>query len=268
MQEQRKGYIFGGWYVDEKLTRRLNPGAMLPGSIKLYPKWIPQKFPVYYELEEGVNSEYNPHEVDIESEILKLFDARSTGRQFVGWFWKGKKVEYLEQGICEPVYLKGVFQDPVTISFDTGQGARLNPLQVQTNGRLRQISAPFRMGFVFDRWYLDEKKSRPLQEDHVFFTDTTLYAGWKLREYEIQYELDGGEFDQEPITRFNFDSATFVLPLPQRTGYDFAGWFDERGNQQYMVRHGSINNRNLKARWLRKSKARFRIQAMEENESD
>lgn len=261
MEEKREGYIFGGWYVDKELTRRLNPGGVLPGSIKLYPKWIPQKFPVYYELDEGVNSEYNPHEVDVESEILKLFPARSTGRQFVGWFWNGKKVEYLEQGIHEPVNLKGVFQDPVQISFETGHGADLRPVQAGTDGLLKKAPRPFRMGFEFTRWYLDAARRRPWNENHVFLDDATLYAGWKLKEYEIRYDPDGGFFEEDPVERFTFESATFLLPAVYRPGYDFAGWFDERGNQQLMVRHGSINNRNLQARWIKKNKTRLRIKA-------
>ena len=35
-QEHRKGYLFGGWYIDEECTKRLNPGGILPTTMTLY----------------------------------------------------------------------------------------------------------------------------------------------------------------------------------------------------------------------------------------
>lgn len=256
---EREGYIFCGWYVDEARTRRINPGGRLPGTVHLYPKWEPILYPVYYDLEEGVNSEYNPHEVSVESKIFKLYPARSKGRQFVGWFRNGKRVEFLEEGIQEPVRLKGIFQDPIAVSFDSMGGTRVPARTVGADGRLDRLPAPFRIGYAFDGWYLDEKRTLRCPSDRQFHEPCTLYAGWHLSEYDIQYELNEGVFEREPIRTFTCATPTFALPIPVREGYDFEGWQDERGNPHLMIRTGSINSRRYIAVWKAKNDAVFMI---------
>ena len=59
-QEHRKGYLFGGWYIDEECTKRLNPGGILPTTMTLYDKWIPIWYKIHYDLDGGMNSRLNP----------------------------------------------------------------------------------------------------------------------------------------------------------------------------------------------------------------
>ena len=49
-----------------------------------------------------------------------------------------------------------------------------------------------------------------------------LYANWGVESYTIQYNLNGGTLSN-PKTSYNIEE-TFTLPIPTRTGYDFAGW--------------------------------------------
>lgn len=255
----REGYIFVGWYVDKALTKRLNPGGKLPGTVRLYPKWKPISYPVYYDLEEGVNSEHNPHEVSVETRIFKLYPARSKGRQFVGWFRNGKRVDYLEEGIQEPVRLKGVFQDPVVVSFDTGGGARIREAVVNACGCLDTLPVPLRIGYEFQNWYLEPARIHRCTSETRFLKPSTLYASWKLKQYEIHYDLQGGFFESSPVQGFTCATPTFILPRPIRPGYDFDGWEDERGNSHLMVRKGSINSRRYIARWSPQTQNVYRI---------
>ncbi len=259
MEKDRTGYQFEGWYVDENLTRKLNPGGLLPGNIELYPKWTAQKFPIYYELEEGVNSQYNPHEGDPESGIVKLYPAQAKDRQFVGWFLDGKRVDYLPDGIRQPIHLVGKFQDPVIVHFDTNGGARMKDQNVGLDGRLKTLPNPLRIGYSFDGWYLDENLKHRCLPDHDFLHSCTLYAKWRLTSFEVRYDLDEGAFVDDPIQSFTCLTPTFLLPKAQKEGFDFEGWFDERGNQHLMVRKGSINNRRLKARWTLQPSVTFKV---------
>ena len=256
-----EGYEFAGWYVDEACTRRLNPGGVLPGEIRLYPKWKPITYPVYYDLEEGVNSEYNPHEVSIESEVRKLYPARCKGRQFAGWFLDGRRVEYLEEALQHPVHLKGIFQDPVCVSFDTGGGARLPAQTVDACGHIVSPPTPFKIGYEFKGWYQDPGMIFSWHPDTVFLNPSTLYASWSLKEYTIRYDLDGGTFKKEPPKSFTHLSPTFLLPQAHKAGYDFGGWLDERGNQQLLIRKGSLNDRHYRAHWIPRKGSSFRIGA-------
>ncbi|MBF0578816.1 InlB B-repeat-containing protein [Erysipelotrichaceae bacterium RD49] len=261
MEKDRTGYQFEGWYIDENLTKRLNPGGKLPGHVELYPKWTTRSFPIYYELEEGINSPYNPHEGTVESGIIKLYPATAKDRQFIGWFLKGKRVEYLENGIHEPIHLVGKFQDPVIVSFESNGGARMKDQIVGLDGHMTNWPKPLRVGYTFEGWYLDSDFKHQCQADHVFLCSCSLYAKWELTFFEVRYDLDEGMFEEEPMERFTCLTPTFLLPKAYKEGYDFQGWFDERGNQHLMVRKGSINHRKLKARWLKQSPVLFKVES-------
>ena len=47
-------------------------------------------------------------------------------------------------------------------------------------------------------------------------------ANW-VKNYEIEYELDGGTITNQPTT-YNETTATFTLPTPTKEGYTFTGW--------------------------------------------
>ncbi len=64
-----------------------------------------------------------------------------------------------------------------------------------------------------------------MKKDHVF------YAIWDDEPFEfiIDYKLGGGTFansEEVPYT-FNVESDTITLPLPQRAGYIFDGWYTD-----------------------------------------
>lgn len=255
----REGYIFDGWYIDPELTKKLNPGGRLPSTVKLYPKWIPKTYPVYYDLEEGLNSPYNPHEIRYHSQIVKLYPARAKGRQFVGWFLNGKRVEYLGELEPGPVYLKGVFQDPVRVRLDTGGGAKLADVVVSLNGYIDKLPRPLRIGYDFVDWYMDPQFVHRYRSDYTFIKPSSLYAKWKIKHYKIEYDLDGGVFEETPVRSYTHLSSTFLLPKASKPGYDFAGWHDERNNRHLMIRKGSIRDHYFKAKWIARNQEQFFI---------
>lgn len=259
MPKDHDGYTFEGWYVNSDLTQKVNPGGILPAEIHLYPKWSVEKYPVYYELDEGMNSPYNPHELQATSHLVKLYPATAPDRQFVGWYLDGKRVEYLDGSRRQTLHLVGRFRDPVLIHFETNGGGRLTDAKAGANGRLDKWPVPIKIGCRFAGWYLDQALRIPCEEDHDFEEETVLYAKWDLVRYKVFYDLDGGQFDETPIRSFTSRSATFLLPKVSRPGYDFEGWKDQKGHLRLMVRHGTINNRSFKASWKPHTTERFKI---------
>ena len=267
MSMDREGYIFDGWYIDPEFTKRINPGGFLPNTVKLYPKWIPKTYPVYYDLEEGLNSPYNPHEIRYHAQITKLYPARAKGRQFVGWFLNGERVEYLGDLEPGPIYLKGIFQDPVSVHLDTQGGAKLSDIVVNLNGYIDRLPKPLRIGYDFVDWYLDPNFIHRYHSDFAFLKPSSLYAKWRLKQYKIEYELDGGVFDEPPIQNYTHLTPTFLLPRASKPGYDFAGWHDERNNRHLMVRKGSIRDHYFKAKWIAKEQEQFFVRQRQKRKS-
>lgn len=77
----------------------------------------------------------------------------------------------------------------------------------------------------------------------------TLYAHWKPNVYEITLDANGGK-DLE-IKKLNviYDAAYGTLPIPEREGYTFTGWYlgKERIEEDSLVE--ITKNEVLKASW-------------------
>lgn len=88
--------------------------------------------------------------------------------------------------------------------------------------------SPSKSGYNFKGWRLDDSRQaitlnelRELIKD----ADVTLYAIWQ-QVYAINYELNGGMFDNEEVRDTWISDTPLSLADPIRQGYDFCGWFD------------------------------------------
>lgn len=99
-------------------------------------------------------------------------------------------------------------------------------------------TAPSRQGYDFEGWYLSSDCSG---EKWDFTSDTLsssvmLYAHWVIQEYQMTFDLAGGDGTlPEPQTRnyFSYDEVNAELTCkvsepsvnPTKVGYTFAGWW-------------------------------------------
>ena len=92
-----------------------------------------------------------------------------------------------------------------------------------------------RNGYSISRWY-SPAQDRNFKPDYVYSTlnlkkNPVLIAVWETAPYEfsISYQLDGGSFsgDDEVPYSFTVKSDAITLPIPQRAGYLFNGWYSD-----------------------------------------
>ena len=83
-------------------------------------------------------------------------------------------------------------------------------------------------------------------------TECTLYPYWSPIEYTITYHLNDGSGTMTPTT-YTVESETFELPTPTKTGYTFAGWYENvelTGNAVDQIEKGSTTgNKEYWAKW-------------------
>lgn len=101
---------------------------------------------------------------------------------------------------------------------------------------------PTKEGYTFTGWYTDETCSNKYVGEMVR-DDMTLYAGWQINRFTVTYDANGGT-DCESVT-VDWNTVP-TLPTPERTGYNFVGWYD--GDTLY---EGAPikENRTLTAHW-------------------
>ena len=109
-------------------------------------------------------------------------------------------------------------------------------------------------GYQFDGWYTAATGGTKLSASTTYTyyptSATTVYARFSAKNYTITYNTnDGNSIAQKTYT---IETATFVLPTPTRTGYTFAGWYDNAnltGNKVTQVAKGSTGDKTFYAAW-------------------
>ncbi len=115
-----------------------------------------------------------------------------------------------------------------------------------------------RAGYSFGGWYASADFTGDVIESIAAgnYGNREYWAKWDVVNYTITYHLNDGTF---PST-YTLDSYMtytiedeFTLPVPVRTGYEFAGWFTDStfsGNQLNFISRGTTGNIIVYAKWV------------------
>ena len=147
-----------------------------------------------------------------------------------------------------------------SVKFDANGGTGTMSNQNFTYGTAQNLTANTftRTGYTFAGWatsangnkvYNDKQSVNNLTSTNG--ATVTLYAKWTPVNYTITYNTNGGSGTMTP-TSYTIETATFELPTPTRTGYTFAGWYDNEnltGNKVTQVAKGSTGNKIFYAAW-------------------
>lgn len=122
--------------------------------------------------------------------------------------------------------------DEVTITFDPN-GGTLNAgdetKAVQHNGTYGEMPTPIRSGYHFDGWYTEKNGGSKVDANTSVTTKEAhmLYAHWSEAKFNITLDPNGGTLANTTY-EVTYNSPYGELPTPNRTGYDFDGWFTEK----------------------------------------
>lgn len=110
----------------------------------------------------------------------------------------------------------------------------------------RPLQDPELRGYQFIGWYDFNDKlydfSTPITRD------TTLFAKWKLLQYQIEYVDDGNKITNP--TEYSVEDNDLVINPGTKKGYTFEGWSEDNGAtkiKEYKIKKGTIGSKTLKA---------------------
>ena len=93
---------------------------------------------------------------------------------------------------------------------------------------------PRKLGYTFRGWKAMEEGAEPPYFEQTFpyrlDVNTVFEASFKANTYAVTYDALGGTVSAYAPKSGTYD-ALFTLPLATRTGYNFLGWQDEKGNK-------------------------------------
>ena len=244
----RKGYDFMGWYEDEGLTVLAGNG----GDAYTVPQEDTTYYAAWEKAEATVTFDADGGEMeggDITAKIgdaITLPDCTKGNLIFTGWYdgdtCIGQAGE--EFTVQSDITLKAHFEKKeavkVTITFDTDGGKEVNPIKAAKGDTIR-LPKTEKKGYNFLGWYTEKDGGILLGipgSEMKAVKDMTVYALW---EKEVVKDDENGKDDAAPETcKVNFHAGkgsikvkeltivkdgSLYLPLPERKGYDFTGWY-------------------------------------------
>ncbi|MDO4493930.1 MAG: leucine-rich repeat protein [Clostridia bacterium] len=253
----RRGYAFTGWYLDEALTERIMKiEAGTVGTLTLYAGWEIAHYNINYYLNGGENADRNPATYTMLDETIPLAYPTRLGHKFLGWYKDAKfytrlyNVPKNSVGNVNAYARWQVINYPVKYVLNGGTQHRSNGATYNVYGHA--LYNPARKGYAFTGWYLDAELTEPIAKIEPGTTEAlTLYAGWEIVDYTINYVLNGGENNEANPTDYTVGTETIWLQNPTRLGYKFLGWYTNAKFQTKVtsIAKGNVGNRTLYARW-------------------
>ena len=253
----RTGYTFLGWTGEGITTPQ--PNVTIPkgstGDKTYIENWELTEYNITMDLNGGSGQEKVVYTMT--DEDFELPPPTRNGYEFVGW--TGEGITMPQTSVIIPkgstgnkAYTANWQVIEYTITLDTNGGPVVSPIKYTVED-LFTLPYILRPGYEFAGWTLDGSGMLP-------FTPLIIYPGttgdlhykaeWRLAEYTITMDLDGGSGQEKVV--YTITDEDFELPTPTRNGYEFVGWTGERittPQTRVKIPKGSTGNKAYTANW-------------------
>ena len=253
----RTGYTFLGWTGEGITTPQ--PNVTIPkgstGDKTYIENWKLTEYNIAMDLNGGSGQEKVVYTMT--DEDFELPTPTRNGYEFVGW--TGEDITTPQTSVKIPkgstgnkAYTANWQVIEYTITLDTNGGPVVSPIKYTVED-LFTLPYILRPGYEFAGWTLDGSGMLP-------FTPLIIYPGttgdlhykaeWRLAEYTITMDLDGGSGQEKVV--YTITDEDFELPTPTRNGYEFVGWTGERittPQTSVKIPKGSTGNKAYTANW-------------------
>ncbi len=222
----REGYEFVGWYNSR--TKVSTRGTYdWDYDLKLEASWEGLEYTI--RLDPAGGEVYDDLEVEVCcGEFYELPDAEKPGYEFIGWFYGNTKIAFADiWTIAGNVTLKAKYDvAEYEITLDPC-GGKVSDKKIEIEyGDWYTLPTPSRRGYEFVGWY-DGLTHIASSGTWNYTEDLYLEAEWESIEYSIILNARGGSVSQTVIyVEYGED---FELPIPQKAGYEFDGWYTADG---------------------------------------
>ena len=253
----RTGYTFLGWTGEGITTPQ--PNVTIPkgstGDKTYIENWELTEYNITMDLNGGSGQEKVVYTMT--DEDFELPTPTRNGYEFVGWTGEGittpqTSVKIPKGSTGNKAYTANWQVIEYTITLDTNGGPVVSPIKYTVED-LFTLPYILRPGYEFAGWTLDGSGMLP-------FTPLIIYPGttgdlhykaeWRLAEYTITMDLDGGSGQEKVV--YTITDEDFELPTPTRNGYEFVGWTGEgitTPQTSVKIPKGSTGNKAYTANW-------------------
>ena len=191
-------------------------------------------------------------EVAAIQEVASVESAPETTREgytFAGWFTDEaltQKAEFPFTLTADTTFYAKWIKNEYTATFNANGGSAVESV---TASVIESAPASTREFYALEGWYLDEALTQKAQFPYEMGADTTFYAKWVLADNAavVTFDYAGGS-GTETSRILTKGGKVGELPVPERDGFEFVGWFD--GETQVTADTEISGNVTLTAKWL------------------
>ena len=253
----REGYEFIGWVGEDIIDAQIN--VTIPrGStgFRLYAAhWALENYTITLDTSGG--NALDNIRYTVKSDPIILPTPTRNGYEFSGWTGEGITTPQTEVIIPtgstgNKAYTANWKVIEYTITLDTNGGPAVSPIKYTVEDSFT-LPYPLRPGYEFAGWTLDGSGMIPAMPLIIYYGttgDLRYKAEWRLAEYTITMDLDGGSGQEKMV--YTMTDEEFELPTPTRNGYEFVGWTGERittPQTSVKIPKGSTGNKAYTANW-------------------
>ena len=254
----RTGYTFIGWTGEGITTPQ--PNVTIPkgstGDKRYIENWKLTEYNITMDLNGGSGQEKVVYTMT--DEDFELPTPTRHGYEFVGWTGEGittpqTSVKIPKGSTGNKAYTANWQVIKYTIiTLLEGGNAGSSGAYAYTVEETFTLPTPTRKGYTFFGW-TGEGITKPQPNVTIpkgSTGDKTYIENWKLTEYNITMDLNGGSGQEKVV--YTMTDEDFELPTPTRHGYEFVGWTGEgitTPQTSVKIPKGSTGDKAYTANW-------------------
>lgn len=248
----REGYNFISWSTNANSEYVFDFANPITADLTLYAMWEAIYSLTYEFNAEGFETVVE-HYGATESTVRPT-DPTRTDFSFGGWFTDSLCTTAYTHGskltANVTLYAKWV-RTAFNVTFDLNySGSTPIMIKAQVNSDVPNPEIPTREGYVFTNWFTSPTE----QTDEFLFdfspvsdNETVVYAGWNQL-FTVTFALNYPDAP-DPTTQIVENGSQFDEFVPERTGYNFSGWFTDAECQNIYAAESVNGNITLYAAW-------------------
>lgn len=254
----RSGYKFLGWYDNDEHSNRITEIVSgSTGSKTLYAYWS-QIYSIKYVLNEGtIEGDYPTSFIKEDlSQTLSLPIPKRTSFKFGGWYTNGEftgdPVLNVNSSGNKTYYAKWLEAFPIICYWNDGTASKWETAY-NADDAVPLPTEGSRLGYTFMGWYDNSAcTGSPIKEVPKGSSgEKKYYAKWEINHYNIQFHFNDGVYSGY-LPDFYTVEESIELPIPERSGYIFKGWYISasfEGQPISVIKKNTTGNKVFYAKW-------------------
>ena len=247
----KEGYEFVGWYDGDTCAGQAGEDYTVADDVILKAHYVKKEASACTVAFDADGGEMEGGDITAKvGDTIMLPACTKDGYEFTGWYdgdicagQAGEKFTVTGDIILKAHYEKKA-EITYLITFDPNGGRKAAPVKA-AKGEKITLPGTEKSGYVFLGWYTEKKGGILLGlagDELEVSKDMTVYALWEKEKAEetgdkgqetckVTFHTEEGTLKNKTLTIVK--GAGLYLPLPEKKGYDFTGWYLDKSLTQF-----------------------------------